>query len=35
MNGDWIYDRKMYDYEYYVLSVHPNGEVKIKEHAMV
>ncbi len=34
MNEDRIYNRKMYDYEYYVLSVHPNGEVKIKEHAM-
>lgn len=35
MNRDRIYNRKMYDYEYYVLSVHPNGEVTIKEHAMV
>lgn len=35
MNGDRIYTQKMYDYEYYMLLVHPKGKIKIKEHTMM
>lgn len=35
MDGERIYNRNMYDYENFVLSVAPDGTVRMKEHVAV